>query len=186
MSRLHTLRIRVSDLALGVGVVMMLGSFAWWWSTRPDPELERQISAGEQSLEHKPGTRRALPRFARGYYSGASIEQRERGEGVAEFRPPQLTDPGDLGPAEALASFQQVIGELEQISNDERKLSKAERAELYNRATGSFTALSAWVDPANADEQAMMNDAYAQMAALMRELDIRPPKVDPDYNPVRR
>ena len=29
-------------------------------------------------------------------------------------------------------------------------------------------------------ERAMMDDAYAQMMALMRELEIRPPKQDPD------
>jgi hypothetical protein len=117
------------------------------------------------------------PRFTRGFYSGAAQEQ---GEGKSIFVAPPQSDPGELGPAEAVDSFQQVIGELEAALAHGRKLGRDERAEFYNRATGSFTALSAWVDPSDASERAMMDDAYAQMTSLMRELDIRPPAHDPD------
>lgn len=181
------LRIRVSHLLLALGGVVLLiaavlGVRAW----RSESAHEQQVNEGLESLREqpRPGAQRP-PRFMRGHHFKPKPEADNIGEGVAMFEPPPIADPGDLGPAEAAASFEAVLGELQQLADDERRLSKQERAELYNRATGSFTAMSAWVDPSDANEQAMMNDAHAQMLVLMRELDIEPPPVDPDRSTFR-
>jgi hypothetical protein len=179
MSKLKTLRIRVDHLVLGVGgVVLLVVAVFGWRAMQPDPDQQAEIEQGLERVRAKQGgavTR--APRFVRGFHSGAAQDE---GEGKAVFEAPPQSDPGELGPAEAVDSFQQVIGELEAALADGRKLSANEEAEFYNRATGSFTVLSSWVDPSNPSERAMMDDAYAQMTSLMRSLDIRPPAHETD------
>lgn len=179
MSKLKTLRIRVDHLVLGVGGVVLLVALVFGWrAMQPDPDQQAQIEQGRERVRAKQGgAGTGAPRFVRGVYSGAPQEE---GEGKAIFVAPPQSDPGELGPSEAVDSFQQVIGELEVALESGRKLSASEEAEFYNRATGSFTVLSSWVDPSNPSERAMMDDAYAQMTSLMRSLDIRPPTHDPD------
>ena len=70
--------------------------------------------------------------------------------------------------------------------NPNRALTNRPKAELYNRATGSFNALSAWTDGSNPADRALIDDAYSRMMSLMRELDLEPPRHDPDHNPLRR
>jgi hypothetical protein len=180
-SKLKSLRVRVDHLVLGVGsVVVLVGALLTWRSLQPDPDEQAEIEQGRERVRAKQSsTPTRPPRFARGFYSGAP--QEDWGEGKAVFEAPPQKDPGQLGPSEAVESFQQVIGELEDALENKRRLSKNEEAEYYNRATGSFTVLSSWVDPSNPSERAMLDDAYAQMTALMRELDIRPPTRDTDY-----
>jgi hypothetical protein len=184
-SRLKTLRIRVDHLALGIGgVVLVVAAVLGWRAMQPDRDQQAEIEQGLERVRAKQGGAVARggavtkpPRFVRGVFSGAP---QERGEGTAVFEAPPQTDPGELDAAEAVDSFEQVIGELEAALESRRKLSKDEVAEFYNRATGSFTALSSWVDPNDPSERAMMDDAYAQMISLMRELKIRPPAHDTD------
>jgi hypothetical protein len=177
-SRLKTLRIRVDHLVLGVsGVVVLVVAVLGWRAMQPDPDQQAEIEQGLEQVRAKQGHAVARPRFVRGVYSGAAQEE---GEGKAVFHVPPQTDPGELSSSEAVDSFQQVMGELEAAVASGRKLSATQEAEFYNRATRSFTVLSSWVDPSDPSERAMMDDAYAQMLALMRELDIRPPKHDTD------
>lgn len=179
VSKLKTLRIRVDHLVLAVGgVVLLVAAVLGWRAMQPDPEQQAEIEQGRERVRAKQGdavTQR--PRFVRGVFSGAPEEQ---SEGRAVFEAPPQSDPGELGPTEAVDSFQQVIGELEAVLESGRKLSASEQAEFYNRATGSFTVLSSWVDPSDPSERAMMDDAYAQMTSLMRALDMRRPAHDPD------
>jgi hypothetical protein len=180
VSKLKSLRIRVDHLVLGVGsVAVLVAGLLTWRAMKPDPDARAEIEQGLERVRAKQGSEPTRPpRFVRGFYSGAP--QEDSGEGKALFEPPPQTDPGELGPNEAVDSFQQVIGELEAALASGRRLSASEEAEYYNRATGSFTALTSWVDPSNPSERAMMDDAYAQMTALMRELDIQRPTHDPD------
>jgi hypothetical protein len=179
VSKLKSLRVRVDHLVFGVvGVAVLVGAVFGWRAMQPDPDQQAEIEQGRARVRAKQGTEMTRPpRFVRGVYSGAAQEQ---GEGKAVFEAPPQKDPGDVGPTEAVDSFQQVIGELEGVLESGRKLSASEEAEFYNRATGSFTALSSWVDPSDPSERAMLDDAYAQMMSLMRSLDIRPPARDPD------
>jgi hypothetical protein len=177
MSGLKTLRIRVDHLVLGfVGAALVVGGFLGWRALSTEEDQDAKIEQGLERVRAKGSSSasRATPRFARGYYSGAPAE----GEGKVVFQPPPQFDPGEPGSAEAVDSFQQVIAELEDTLESGRKLGARERAEFYARATGSFTAMSAWVDPNEPSERAMMDDAYAQMMFLMRELKIQPPKHD--------
>jgi hypothetical protein len=179
MSKLKRLRIRVDHLVLGVGcVAVLVGGLLAWRTLKVEPEQQAEIERGLERVRAKQGSAPTRPRFMRGLYSGAP--QEDWGEGKAVFEPPPQTDPGELGAAEAIDSFQQVIGELELVLESGRRLSRREQAEYYNRATGSLTALSSWIDPSDPSERAMLDDSYAQMMALMRELGIRRPKQDPD------
>ena len=181
------LRIRLDHLLLGLGAVaLLLGALLSWRALRPDPE-QAELEQGLERLRSKPGLRKpGGPRFIRSTGGFARNEQTEERQGWVESEPPQIGDPGDLDAAEAIDTFQAVISELEAALDVGRRLGADERAELYNRATGSFTALSAWTDSSNPDERALLDDAYARMMALMRELKLEPPRNDPDYNPLRR
>lgn len=182
------LKVRVDHLLLGVGaVVLLIGALLTWRAFRPEPE-QAELEQGLERLRSKtaPGSSQR-PRFMRprGLFSSSSERPKER-EGWAESQIPQAGDPGELDASEAVDSFNAVITELEAAATEGRRLSQRERAELYNRASGSFTALSAWTDGGNPSDRALMDDAYARMMSLMRELDLEPPLNDPDYNPLRR
>jgi hypothetical protein len=182
------MKVRVDHLLLGLGlVVLLVGSLLAWRALRPEPE-QAELEQGLERLRSKPTPGASKrPRFLRktGTFSSAK-ERPEAREGWVEPQTPQAGDPGDLGPDEAVDNFMAVIAELEAAAADRRRLSKRERTELYNRATGSFTALSAWTDGNDPSDRAVIDDAYARMMALMRELELEPPRNDPDGSPLRR
>lgn len=186
-----SLKVRVDHLLIGIFTVVVLIAGLWAWRAM-DPEPERaELDDGLESLrdnERVPEDRRVAPRFVRrgGAFSSSNHASNEGGEGLAIPQAPQQLDPGDLGPDEAVDQFKSVLAELESAVDDDRRLDEREQAEFYNRATGSFTALSAWADGSNPTERALMEDAYAQMKSLMRELDIQPPTIDPSPPPARR
>ncbi|HLT39233.1 MAG TPA: hypothetical protein VK034_23275 [Enhygromyxa sp.] len=180
------MKVRIDHLLLGFGAVVLLIGGVWSWrALRIDPE-QAELEEGLERLRSKPH-QRSTPRFLhqRGSYSGASEQSYER-QGWVESQTPQAGDPGDLDRNEAIDTFQAVLDELEAAVDDGRRLSELEQAELYNRATGSFTALSAWTDGSDPNDRALIDDAYARMMSLMRELKLEPPRVDPDHNPLRR
>jgi hypothetical protein len=189
--RLSNLKLRVDHLLIGLGglvIVVVAVMVVMAWRAR-GPDLDH--AELDQGLEHMRDNDRSAevtqprpPRFVRPLHS--SSHGGDRRDQVSLPQPPPEGDPGSLDADEAVASFKQVLGELETVAASGRKLSPREEAEFYNRATGSFTALSAWVDGSDPTERALMNDAYAQMKSLMRELDIQPPPVDPDGRPARR
>ncbi|KIG18096.1 hypothetical protein DB30_01983 [Enhygromyxa salina] len=184
--RLSNLKVRVDHLLIaGGGVVVLVASLLTWRAMRPDPaqvELEEGLDRMRDNDRVAQEPRARPPRFVRPLHTSG----RSRGEQVAIPQAPPEGDPGDLDADEAVASFKQALHDLEAALESGRKLSPREQYELYNRATGSFTALSAWADAGDPTERALMDDAYAQMKSLMRELDLQPPKHDPDANPVRR
>jgi hypothetical protein len=181
------LRIRLDHLLLGLGaVVLLVGALLTWRALRAGPE-QAELDEGLERLRNKPILRKpGGPRFIRASGGFAGSEQVAEREGWAESELPQMGDPGDLDASEAIDTFQAVLAELEAALDEGRRLGEHERSELYNRATGSFTALSAWTDSRNPDERVLLDDAYARMMALMRELKLEPPRNDPDYNPLRR
>lgn len=183
------LKVRVDHLLLGVGaLVLLVGSLLTWRALRPDPEqVELERGLEQLRAKDKRGAKQA-PRFLRmhGAFSSAE-ERREARTGWSESLDPQLVgDPGELGPDDAVDNFKAVIDELEALADEGRRLSRRERAELYNRATGSFTALTAWTDANDPNDRAVIDDAYARMMSLMRELELEPPRINPDGVPVRR
>jgi hypothetical protein len=180
------LKVRVDHLLLGVGaVVLLLGVLLGWRALRPDP-AQADLDQGLERLRTKPSLHKPSgPRFIRGVGGFGPHAQTEERQGWVEHSPHD-GDPMEVDADEAIDTFQAVITELETALDEGRRLGKRERAELYNRATGSFTALSALADGSNPDERALIDDAYARMMALMRELNIEPPAHDPDYNPLQR
>ncbi|PRP96775.1 hypothetical protein ENSA5_35490 [Enhygromyxa salina] len=183
--KLSNLKIRVDHLLITVGgVIVLVAAVLTWRALRSPPERD-PLDEGLEQFRAKKGNRQAArpPRFVRPYHASKPREHDDPGEGRFVPTPPPQEDPGALGPDEAIDSFQEVLGELEAALEDGRRLSAREEAELYNRATGSFTALSSWVDASDPTERALMDDAYLQMKSLMRELDIQPPVHDPEARP---
>jgi len=172
---------------LGIGALIVVIAAIWAWrALRPDPE-QISLEQGLEALRKSPADQgsRPPPRFIRPPGSLASGSD-QTGEGRAVPQMPQLRDPGDLGADEAIDNFQAVLAELELAVDNRQRLTERESAEFYNRATGSFTALSAWVDANNPSQRALMEDAYLQMKSLMRELEIKPPTIDPHEHAVPR
>jgi hypothetical protein len=182
------LKIRVDHLLIaGSSVIVLVAAVLTWRAVRPDPERAKLDDGLEQlrKSSRSPGAQ-PPPRFVRDAFSSRSRPAgSERGEGWAVPQTPPEGDPGDLDADEAIDSFKAVMTELETALEDQRRLSEVEQLELYNRATGSFTAMSAWVDGSDPNERALIDDAYAQMMALMRALELRPPAHDPDHLPPR-
>lgn len=183
------MKVRVDHLLLSLGgLVLLVGSLLAWRALRPDPE-QAELEQGLEQLRSKeqPGAKK-VPRFLRqrGAFSSAE-ERREARTGWSESDDPRLVgDPGELGPDEAVDNFKAVIAELEAAAEDGRRLTRRERSELYNRATGSFTALTTWTDASDPSDREVIDDAYAHMMSLMRVLELEPPGINPDGVPVRR
>ena len=190
-SRLSSLKIRVDHLVIGAISLTLVGGGLWLW--RAKRVEERQQAELDEGLERMRGrssgssadlwSQAGDKRFVRSYHQGERVEQ---GEGIAVHVPPPQEDPGDLDADEAVQAYRSILADLENAAEEGRALSKREQAEYYNRASGSLTALSAWADPNSPEDRALMNDAYLQVKTLMRELEIEPPRVDPDPQPMPR
>ena len=185
---LKTLRVRVDHLLIGVGVVAaVVGSVVAWRALRPPP-AQAELDEGLDRLRSKAGPSGDSaggdkPRFIRPRGAFASDDHEPQRVGWAEPQTPQRRDPNDLDPVEAVDEFKTAMAELEAAVEAGGRLSKREQGELYNRATGSFTALSAWVDANDPTERQLMEDAYAEMMRLMRQLDLDPPNHHPEGHP---
>ena len=181
--QLSRLKIRVDHLLLAVGgLILVVGGIWAWQSRRPDAEQTELDAKLERMGERHASQGSRAPRILRPYLKTSAAGGDD--DPQLPLRPPANSEA--VGPEEAIDDFRTIMAELEDALEDNRKLSRAEKAELYNRASGSFTAMSAWIDADDATERALMDDAYAQMRSLMRELDIEPPRHDPDHNPLRR
>jgi hypothetical protein len=181
-------KVRVDHLLLGIGAfVLLIGSLLAWRALRPDPE-QVELDRGLERLRDKPrANSKEPPRFIRprGAFSESADRQDQR-EGWSDSETSRAGDPNELGPEQAVDNFKDVLAELETAVENGGRLSELDQAELYNRATGSFTALSTWVDANDPSERALLDDAYSQMMGLMRQLDLEPPPNDPDRSTLRR
>jgi len=189
--RLSTLKIRVDHLVFGaLALALVVGGLWLWRANRVENEKQDQLDTGLERMRGRTGSSARLwddaedKRFVRTYHRSST--RIEEGEGQVVHQPPPQTDPGDLDANEAVDAYQSVLRDLEAAIDEDRILSEREQAELYNRASGSLTALSAWADPNDPADRALMNDAYLQLKSLMGELQIKPPAVDPDAPPAPR
>jgi hypothetical protein len=171
------MKVRVLHLIYGLaGVTAVVGGL-WLWRTLDERESERELDDGLAELRQD-ARGRERPVFLRPLGRQASTREEIARDHV--FEPPGGTDPGELDAAEAIDAFTGVMNELEQAVDEERVLGETESAEYYERATGSFKAMSAWADGSNASERALLEDAHQRMLDLMRRLDIRPPAREVD------
>lgn len=183
------MKVRLDRLVMAGGVVILVLAGLLTWQLLHD-EAEPEVAPLDErldSLRDKPRAARAQPRERwPATRPDDPVRASEIGEGVAVPKPELGSDPGELGPEEAVDTFKIVLGELEAAAASGQALTRREQWELYNRATGSFTALSAWVDVSDPKERALMEDAYRQMTSLMAELELeRPPQMlgKHDYDP---
>jgi hypothetical protein len=152
---------------------MALVAAAWLWQAREERKDERELDEGLADLR-KDARGRDRAKFVRVAEKRAKDHEEFARHQV--FQPPAGTDPGELDAVEAVDAFTGVMDELELAIEEERVLSEAESAELYERATGSFKAMSAWVDGGDPRERRLLEDSHQRMLDLMRKLDIRPPE----------
>lgn len=166
------MQIRVTHLVLGLVAASALGFAVWAWRSASErQDQRRELDQGLADLREDVGEReRKQPLFVR-----RQVERSEESARELVFTPPPGGDPLEPSAQEAVDAFTEVLDELEQALDEERKLSPVERDEYYERATGSFKAMSAWVDASNPNERALLEDSHAQMKDLMRRLGIKPP-----------
>lgn len=173
------MKVRVLHLLYGLAGATAIVVGVWLWRAHEERQVEQALDQGLTQLRNDARGRehdRTLfgpPTFTRpiGRYA-ANHEEAAR---ELAFAPPDGSDPGELDAVEAVDAFAGVMDELEQALEDERKLGADESAEFYNRATGSFKAMSAWIDGSDPRERALLEDAHTRMLDLMRRLEIRPP-----------
>ncbi len=177
------MKVRVLPLILA-GVGLTLGISLWLWRSHTERRDERELDQGLSEIGQ--GQRRERSGRARANdseNSGLGRRTASAHEEIARelvFTPPPGGDPGELDAQESVEAFTEVMDELEQAADDDRKLDREESAEYYNRANGSFKAMSAWIDGNDPRQRGLLEKAHKQMLDLLRRLDIRPPapKID--------
>ncbi len=176
------LRLRLDRLLYGLVAALVLVGGLWFWTRSRDEREQRELRGDLERLEledRQPATGRRAgpPRFVRPIGFGNDPAD-ERPPQLSIHEPPPHADPNDLDADEAVETVATVLAELEEIHESGRRLDKTERAELYNRASGSLTALSMWVDGSDPRERAALEDARSQMLDLMKRLKLKPPRPD--------
>ncbi|MFV8750405.1 hypothetical protein ACNOYE_07625 [Nannocystaceae bacterium ST9] len=172
------MKVRVIHLIYATAGLGAIGLGVWLTRAQQERREEQEFEQGLAELRSDARGRerkadRDRPMFFRPVGRFAARDEEVARELV--FTPPPGGDPGELDAQESIDAFTEVIDELEQALEDDRKLDAEESAEFYNRANGSFKAMSAWIDASNPRERALLEDAHTQMLDLMRRLDIRPP-----------
>ncbi len=159
----------------------------WLWQRR---SAQTQASADDQ-VDVDAGLKRVRDRTHSGRGGGVrSLSSDQAGSGskprsleeIARERADDETwpDPNALSPDQAIDAFQEVMSELEQLAAQEVRLSRSERGELYNRATGSFTVLSHYIYASDPTERALLEDANRKMRSLLGEVGAT--ATPPDHN----
>ena len=93
-----------------------------------------------------------------------------------------------LPPAEARRvaeeSFELMMHTLEELADADRRVPRARREQLYRDTNDVFSALSAQLDPHDAADMQLLEDANIRMKAMLSELGVtvpkprRPPRLD--------
>ena len=77
---------------------------------------------------------------------------------------------------EAEASFEGLMTALEELADAGKKLPRARRDQLYRDTNDVFSALSAHLDPNDAADMQLLEDANIRMKAMLDELGVRVPR----------
>lgn len=178
---MRNLKIRLDHLLMLAGALVLgVGAIVVWRVAIPEVE-RRQLDDKLDELGDARGTERSSDKSSAGRrrspwlrpttgsrgFGEAGYEQ-----GVGEVAPAPEVDPGQLDADAAVAAFQGALDALEQAADSDGILTPRERRELYNRATGSFMAMSTWINGRDPDERAVLEDAYLHMKVLLQELDL--------------
>ena len=145
--------------------------------------MEREQAAQEQTLEEKHATTRTKGRLAAQQVQSAAakasvgafpfLQKRKPSVEKRGERPaPAAQMSGEMSPEEAMDSFRDALAALDDALEQELELSERQQYELYNQASGSFTALSRYADLRDPSEARHLEEAYAQMKQRMAALDL--------------
>jgi len=84
-----------------------------------------------------------------------------------------------VGRADAEAGFEALMQTLETLADTRERLPRARRDELYRNVNDAFSGLSATLDPNDAADMQLLEDANIRMKAMLGELNIRVPRRPP-------
>jgi hypothetical protein len=89
---------------------------------------------------------------------------------------PEIKLPPARSRREAEASFEGMMTTLEELADAGKKLPRARRDQLYRDTNDVFSALSAQLDPNDAADMQLLEDANIRMKAMLGELGVRVPR----------
>ena len=89
---------------------------------------------------------------------------------------PEIKLPPAQSRREAEASFEGMMTTLEELADAGEKLPRARRDQLYRDTNDVFSALSAQLDPNDAADMQLLEDANIRMKAMLGELGVRVPR----------
>ncbi len=104
-------------------------------------------------------------------------------QALGQPREAQMQLPPAEARREAEASFEHVMGTLEDLADAGQRLPAARRDELYRNANDAFSALSGALDPQSPADMQALEDANIRMKAMLRELGVRVPRRPPIGEP---
>ncbi len=89
---------------------------------------------------------------------------------------PEIKLPPGAARRVAEASFEAMMHTLEELADAEKRVPRARRDQLYRETNDVFSALSAQLDPNDAEDMQLLEDANIRMKAMLGELGVRVPK----------
>jgi len=89
---------------------------------------------------------------------------------------PEIKLPPAAARRVAEASFEGMMHTLEELADAEKRVPRARRDQLYRETNDVFSALSAQLDPNDAEDMQLLEDANIRMKAMLGELGVRVPK----------
>lgn len=92
-----------------------------------------------------------------------------------EPEPEALRTTPVVGRVDAEAGFDALMDSLDDMADREVRLTRERRHELYRNINDAFSGLSATLDPNDAGDMQLLEDANIRMKAMMDELKIRAP-----------
>ncbi|HEY0138384.1 MAG TPA: hypothetical protein VGB85_30070 [Nannocystis sp.] len=157
-----------------LGIAAALGvayaTYAW---TRPPADLPADLPAGAaEAAIHRPPPAAHDVLDEQDHRAVASALQRAFGPPPE----PELKLPPARSRREAEASFEGMMTALEELADAGKKLPRARRDQLYRDTNDVFSALSAHLDPNDAADMQLLEDANIRMKAMLGELGVRVPR----------
>jgi len=73
-------------------------------------------------------------------------------------------------------SFEAMMHTMEELADANKRVPRARRDQLYRETNDVFSALSAQLDPNDAEDMQLLEDANIRMKVMLGELGVRVPK----------
>jgi hypothetical protein len=162
-------------LALGAASLGLFG-YTLCQLRAPSPKRERPAAVAAEPGAARPGA--ARPRSSADIDAdreALAIALRSRLERALEAPEPSPPLPSPESRVEAEVAFEAVMASVEELADKGDRVPKQRRRRLYRAANDAFAALSQHLDPRDPNDAAELEDAYARLKLMLREIDAGPP-----------